>query len=234
MFMISWFTSRNGVCKLLCWKEIKVEFLSLLHDPFTLIFSVSSFVWFILPRSFILFPSGCQECHELINTLYDPSVLVTKEILSGAEKSHLHWLSLLWRKCYVLLLQGIQNLRRPQINKLIACVAGAKRGGGGGGEKLSPTPFEACYAPPPPLFPFLPIPYPFRRLLRTQATSSNFYHFTYTTQNCNLAQILSDWHLKISNYTSSQIAGRKSRAGKMICVKFKVEFEVAKWKWLII
>ena len=81
MFVISWFTSRNGVCKLLCWKEIKVEFLSLLHDPFTLIFSVNSFFWLILPPSFILFPSGCQECHELINTLYDPSVLVTKEIL---------------------------------------------------------------------------------------------------------------------------------------------------------
>ena len=81
MFVISWFTSRNGVCKLLCWKEIKVEFLSLLHDPFTLIFSVNSFFWLILPRSFILFPSGCQECHELINSLYDPSVLVTKEIL---------------------------------------------------------------------------------------------------------------------------------------------------------
>ena len=25
-----------------------------------------------------------------INSLYDPSVLVTKEILSGAQKSHLH------------------------------------------------------------------------------------------------------------------------------------------------
>ena len=144
-----------------------------------------------------------------INSLYDPSVLVTKEILSGAEKSHLHWLSLLWRKCYVLLLQGIQNLRRPQINKLTACVAGAKRGGGGGGEKSYPLPLSKPATPP--LFPFLPIPYPFRRLLRTQATSSNFYHFTYTTQDCNLAQILSDRHLKISNYTSSQIAGRKSR-----------------------
>ena len=81
MFVISWFTSRNGVCKLLCWKEIKVEFLSLLHDPFTLIFSVNSFFWLILPRSFILFPFGCQECHKLINSLHDPSVLVTKEIL---------------------------------------------------------------------------------------------------------------------------------------------------------
>ena len=135
----------------------------------------------------------------------------------------------------MLLLQGIQNLRRPQINKLIACVAGAKREGGGGGEKLSSTPFEACYAPPPPFFPFLPIPYPFRPLLRTQATSSNFYHFTYTTQNCNLAQILSDRHLKISKLyifsdRGSKVAdaGSKSRAGKMICVKFKVQFEVAK------
>ena len=104
-----------------------------------------------------------------INSLYDPSVLVTKEILSGAEKSHLHWLSLLWRKCYVLLLQGIQNLRRPQINKLTACVAGAKRGGGGGGggEKLSPTPFEACYAPPFPLSPY-PLP------LSTPATYAGY------------------------------------------------------------
>ena len=76
-----------------------------------------------------------------------------------------------------------------------------------------------------------------------KSTSSNFYHFTYTTQNYNLAQTLSDWHLKISNHTCSQIAGRgskvavagpKSRVGKMICVKFKLEFEVIKWKWLII
>ena len=31
-----------------------------------------------------------------INSLYDPSVLVTKEILSGAEKSQVLWVSLLW------------------------------------------------------------------------------------------------------------------------------------------
>ena len=115
MFVISWFTSRNGVCKLLCWKEINVEFLSLLHDPFTLIFSVSSLFWLILLRSFILFPFGCQECHELINTLYDPSVLVTKEILSGAEKSHFLWLSLLW-SILRFIIARYSKFTTPQIN----------------------------------------------------------------------------------------------------------------------
>ena len=39
---------------------------------------------------------------------------------------------------------------------ILACVAGAKRGGEGGGRK----------ALPPSLFPLFSIPYPFRRLLR--------------------------------------------------------------------
>ena len=43
----------------------------------------------------------------------------------------------------------------------LACVAGTKRGGVGDREKG-----KREGSPPPPLFPFLPIPYPFRRLLR--------------------------------------------------------------------
>ena len=91
MFVISSFTSRNGVCKLLYWKEIKVEFLSLLHDPFLckLVLLVNSASLFYLVSFRV---SGMPR----INSLYDPSVLVTKEILSGPEKSNLHWLSLLW------------------------------------------------------------------------------------------------------------------------------------------
>ena len=114
MFVILWFTSRNGVCKLLCWKEIKVEFLSLLHDPFTLIFSLNSFFWLILPRFFILFSflvSGMPR----INSLYDPFVLVTKEILSGAEKSHLLWLSLLW-SILRFIIARYSKFTTPQIN----------------------------------------------------------------------------------------------------------------------
>ena len=42
----------------------------------------------------------------------------------------------------------------------IACVAGAKRGGKGGARKAPLSPL------PPSLFPFFPIPCPFRRLLR--------------------------------------------------------------------
>ena len=59
--------------------------------------------------------------------------------------------------------------RSPIAIENVTCVAGAKRGGGGGGgggiEKRKRERSPLTPPNPPPLFPFFPIPYPFRRLL---------------------------------------------------------------------
>ena len=54
-----------------------------------------------------------------------------------------------------------QAFSLPTIQLSLASVAGAKRGQEGEGEKC-----ESFSPQSPSLFPFLPIPYPFRRLLR--------------------------------------------------------------------
>ena len=58
--------------------------------------------------------------------------------------------------------------RSPIAIENVVCVAGAKGGGGGGGgiEKGKKEGSPLSPPNPLPLFPFLPIPYPFRRLLR--------------------------------------------------------------------
>ena len=48
---------------------------------------------------------------------------------------------------------------------MLACVTVTKRGGGGGGEEGEKREGENRQ-PPPSVYPFLPIPYRFRRLLR--------------------------------------------------------------------
>ena len=49
---------------------------------------------------------------------------------------------------------------------MLACVTVTKRGGGGGGEEGEKREGENRQPPPPSVYPFLPIPYRFRRLLR--------------------------------------------------------------------
>ena len=66
----------------------------------------------------------------------------------------------------------------------LACVAGAKRGGGGGGRKaqiLSKYPSSPL---PPSFFPFFPIPYPFRRLLRRLMLIWNRVSFSREPRKC--------------------------------------------------
>ena len=67
----------------------------------------------------------------------------------------------------------------------IACLAGAKKGGGGGG-------FREKSTKSPSLFPFLPIPYPFRRLLRRLGISC-FVNIVDRTFACQPSHSAKSW-----------------------------------------